>query len=370
MSDTPQGPDWWQASDDKWYPPPRPEMPGDETVPQPAAVPGFPPPGGPPTGPPMGPPSGGYPPAGPPGGFPSGPPSGGYPPGAPGAPGYPPGVPSGPYGAPPPGQGQNRTPLFIGIGVVVAALLIGLFFVMQGDDDETSTGDDPPATTEATEPDSPATSETPSETSDPGGTPSGDTTLEVVESGFSNYMGGYDQDELQASYGFIVENTGDETATDVDVSVSVFDAAGTVLSSEQHTIYVIRPGEKVGIGDEFYSELTAEIANLEVQIGEPSPYATDVPDEGTLTAEGVSTVAEEYGGLKTTFTVTSTYAEQLDGPYAYAIYRDAGGAIIGGSWGILNFVPAGGSTAGEITSFETIPGVATTEIYLDPGYLG
>src|ERR671917_561650 len=29
MSDTPQGPDWWQASDDKWYPPPRPEMPGD-----------------------------------------------------------------------------------------------------------------------------------------------------------------------------------------------------------------------------------------------------------------------------------------------------------------------------------------------------
>ena len=29
MSDAPQGPDWWQASDDKWYPPPRPQMPGD-----------------------------------------------------------------------------------------------------------------------------------------------------------------------------------------------------------------------------------------------------------------------------------------------------------------------------------------------------
>ena len=64
MSDTPQGPDWWQASDDKWYPPPRPEMPGtaDATA---VAAPGAVTPGGPPTGPPLapptGPPSGGFP---------------------------------------------------------------------------------------------------------------------------------------------------------------------------------------------------------------------------------------------------------------------------------------------------------------------
>ncbi|HET6950316.1 MAG TPA: hypothetical protein VFI47_08075 [Acidimicrobiales bacterium] len=368
MSDTPQGPDWWQASDDKWYPPPRPEMPGDEAIPQPAAAAGFPPPGGAPAGPPLGPPVGGFPP----GGFPpAGPPSGGFPAGVPNG-GFPPGAPSGPYGAPPPGQGgQNRTPLFVAIGVVAAALLIGLFFIMQDDGDDTTTGNPGTNTTDATTPDTepPATFE-PSDDTEPDTNPSGNTELEVVESGFSNYMGGFDQDELKASYGFIVENKGDETATDVDISVSIYDEAGAVLSSEQHTIYVIRPGEKFGVGDEIYSGLTARVGKIEVQIGEPSPYATEVPDEGGLTAEGVSTAAEEYGGLTTTFTVKSTYAQQLDSPYAYAIFRNANGAIVGGAWQILNFVPANGSTAGEISSFDQIPDVATTEVYVDPGYLG
>ena len=65
MSDAPQGPDWWQASDDKWYPPPRPQMPGDAPA---AVAPGYAPPGSVPgaplLGPPAGTPSGGYPRAG------------------------------------------------------------------------------------------------------------------------------------------------------------------------------------------------------------------------------------------------------------------------------------------------------------------
>jgi hypothetical protein len=77
MSDTPQGPGWWQASDDKWYPPPRPTMPGEETAPATAATTVAPQYGAPTSG-----------------GFPAGPPtavSGGFaPPGsAPGAPGMP-----------------------------------------------------------------------------------------------------------------------------------------------------------------------------------------------------------------------------------------------------------------------------------------
>jgi hypothetical protein len=31
-------------------------------------------------------------------------------------------------------------------------------------------------------------------------------------------------------------------------------------------------------------------------------------------------------------------------------------------------VPAGGTTAAEITTFETIPDVATTEVYADPTF--
>lgn len=357
MSDIPQGPDWWQASDDKWYPPPRPAMPGDA---EPTAVPapGMPPPGAPPMGPPTGPPTG--PPGG---GFPAGPPSGGFPP---------PGPTSGAYGVPPGPQapgGQNRTPLFIAIGVVAAAAIVGLIVLLSGGDD-----DDPaaPATTEVTS--GGGGSDT---TADPGGTPplsgedvqSGSAEIEVVESGFSNFMGGFDNDEHSVAYGFIVENKGDDTATDISISISAYDAAGTALASDSVTIYVLRPGEKMGVGDEFFgTTFTTEVDRIDVQVSEPDNFGrSDVPDEGTLTAEGINTSASDYN-MKTTFTAKSTYAQQIDSPYAYAIYRNDAGEIIGGSYGFLDFIPANGSTAAEITSWEAIPNVASTEVYLDPGW--
>ncbi len=362
MSDTPQGPDWWQASDDRWYPPPRPAMPGEADATA-GASPGMAPPAGPPTGPPVGPPTGPQ----------TGPPSGGFPPGAPPSGAFPPGAAPSPYGgmpvgAQPPGQ-QNKTPMYVAIGVVVAAALVGLIVVLSGggDDDEptasTNTTEQPPATGEPTE-----TTGAPTETTE--GEPSGNAAVAVVDSGFSNFMGGYDQDEKSVAYGFIVENSGDEVATDIQISVSAFGADGAALASDSQTIYVLRPGEKIGIGDEFYgTTFTADVSQLDVQVSEPSDYgSSEVPDEGTLSAEGITTTADDFS-ISTTFTATSTYAQQIDSPYAYAIYRDAGGAIIGGSTGYLDFIAANGSTAGDVSSWDLIPNVASTEIYLDPGYL-
>jgi len=358
MSDTPQGPDWWQASDDKWYPPPRPEMPGDATaVSAPAGGLAAP------SGPPMAAP----------GGYPQGAPGGGFPPGPVGPPG-PPGPPSGPYGpippgVQPPGTGQqNKTPLYIAIGVVAAVALVALVVLVTGggDDDEPST--------------SPTTQSAPTTEADPGSGPvsppttddgpsSGSSTVEVVESGFSNFMGGFDQDEKSASYGFIVENTGDETATDVTINVSAFDANGGALASASHTVYVLRPGQKMGLGDEFYGEnFPSDVARIDVQVSEPSEFATEVPDEGELSAEGITTSADDYG-VSTNFTVVSTFAQQIDSPYAYAVYRDGSGTIIGGSYDILDFVPANGSIAGQVNSYELIPNIATTEIYVDTGWI-
>jgi hypothetical protein len=353
MSDTPLGPDWWQASDDKWYPPPRPEMPGEEA---PADASALPPPqgspGGAPMGPPLAPPSGGY---APPGGFPPG-----------GTPSPYTGVP--PAG-PPPGA-QNRTPLYVAIGVVVAVAIVGLIIVLtsgdDGDDERTDRPDPRPSTTE--EAPDPTGSPEPTEDDDP---PSDSGTVEVVEVGWSNFMGGFDRDELSASYGFIVENTGDETVTDIQVSVSAYDANGTALATASHTIYMLRPGQKMGIGDEFFGEnLTAEVADVQVNVSEPENWSlSDIPEEGVLEAEGVTTTTSDYD-VTTTFTIRSTFDQQISSPYGYAIYRDASGNIIGGSTGYLNFVPAGGTTAGEITSWEVIPNIASTEVYIDVGFIG
>jgi uncharacterized RDD family membrane protein YckC len=48
MSDTSQGPGWWQASDGKWYPPE--QAPGAQPTAPPTAAPTGPPPGAPPAG--------------------------------------------------------------------------------------------------------------------------------------------------------------------------------------------------------------------------------------------------------------------------------------------------------------------------------
>ncbi|MEY2435021.1 MAG: hypothetical protein QOC92_4746, partial [Acidimicrobiaceae bacterium] len=59
MSDSTQGPGWWQAADGKWYPPEQhPDF-------QPAATAPFETVSGPPVGPPVGPPPVGPPPGAP-----------------------------------------------------------------------------------------------------------------------------------------------------------------------------------------------------------------------------------------------------------------------------------------------------------------
>jgi hypothetical protein len=321
-------------------------MPGDPAQTA-VASPGMLPPDAPPmAGPPMGPPTG--------------PPSGGFPPGAPLSPYA--GMPPGPPG---PGQ-QNKTPLYVAIGVVATIALVALIVMLTGGDDDDPAGPDNPPITDPRTPTT-ATVETVDDPSGPDDPPSGDATVEVVETGFSNFTGGLD--ERSGAYGFVVENTGDGLATDIQISVSAYDAGGTALASASHTVYVLRPGEQMGIGDEFFgTTLSGEIDSIDVQVSEPSEYgADDVPTEGALTAEGITTRADEYS-LSTTFTAKSTYGQQIDYPSAYAIYRDADGNIVGGSRGSLDFLPANGSAAGEVTSWDVIPNVATTEIYLDPGY--
>jgi hypothetical protein len=358
MSDVPQGPGWWQASDDKWYPPPRPTMPGEDQQPggaAPSAPPeGMAPPVGAPSGPGFGPPMAPPGPMGPPGAPMGGPPSyGGY-----------------PQQGPPPGGGQNRTPLFVALGVVAVAALVGVGLVVTSggdDDDPTPTTIETANTSGQTTPptDGPSNTDGPDEPSEPSGSGSA-ADIEVVETGFTNFEAQYD-DENHVSYGYILENTGDEPVSNIEVTVTLKDGDGTVVSSDTDTIYLIQPGGKVGLGDEPYEEI-AEVAEMEVQASIPS-YASPAEELGEITAGDVSTT--EDSSWKTTFTASSTYEVQLDGPYAYVIYRNADGDIVGGSYGFMNVVEAGGSTSGEVTSYEPIPGVdpAQTEVYVDPGYI-
>jgi hypothetical protein len=368
MSDTPQGPDWWQASDDKWYPPPRPQMPGEaDSVAAPVGA-GYAPPAGPPAGPPMGPPmggpSGGYGPIGP------GPGPGAPGPG-PGGPGFPPGAHS-PYGGMPAGPGgppPNRTPLYVAIGGVAAAAVVGTILLLS------SGGDDP-------EPPGPRqqTTEATPETSDPDVTEPGtvDITrpepgeedagevaaLEVADQGFS----AFDSDDgPAASYGLIVRNTGDQPIETFYVNVDLYDDGDALFHSWSFEIGRIDAGADLGIGEHVIGDVPNGVSRMEVAF-EDREFADPMPD-GTLSLEGEVGFAGDDYYTDISYTAASTYPVDLEFAHAYAILRDASNKIVGAEDDFITKVPANGKTADTISinNLNLPPGVDHVEVYVDAG---
>ena len=262
-------------------------------------------------------------------------------------------MPSGPQA---PGSGQNKTPLYIAIGAVAVALIVIIAVVLSGGDDN-----DDPTTSPTTDP--PVTQDDPADTTatttDPGsgsGTGSGSTAvdgLEVTDSGFSN-----------TSYGFVITNSAGEARVNFTVDVAIYDTSDTVISNDTHSVGRINAGESLGIGYDITDEVPGGVGRLEFSFEEG--FEATAP-EGSFAVSEVSTQTDEYS-TETTFNVSSTYQIDLETTYAYAIYRNGSGQIIGGTYGFVDLVPAGGQARGTITSFEPVEGVATTDVYVDQGY--
>jgi hypothetical protein len=275
-----------------------------------------------------------------------------------------------PYGGVPaaPPAGPNRTPLIVGLCVLAAAALVVLILVLTNDDGDGNGGLSAGTTTTAqpgsSTPQAPTT-EAPG--GGGGGAPATAEGVDVIQQGFTNFPAALDGTN-HVTYAYILQNTTDDPVTDLQVTITLTDAAGTVLTSDSHSVAVLQPGARLGLGDEPFEEI-GEVSDMEVQVGVPS-YSSATPEQGEVTVDGITTTTDDYQH-KTTFTVSSTYESQLESPYAYVVYRDGNGEIIGGSYGFLDLVPAGGSTSGEVTSYEVIPGIdpERTEVYIEVGYL-
>jgi len=250
--------------------------------------------------------------------------------------------------------------MFVALGALAAVALVGLIVAVSGGggDDDDAHGNEPVSTTATTA----VTTTPPDNTSDTtGGSTvdgSADTAdLALVDSGFTASGDG-------GSYGIIIKNNGTEMVTNFHVEVAVYDPNDTVVRTDRHLVAKLGPGEQLGIG---YDLLAEDVANgvdhLDVQFEDG--FGDSVPD-GTFEVSEVATTTDDYS-TETTFVVTSTYGIDVDGPYAYVIYRNSAGEIIGGTYGFVDMVPAGGRASGTLTSFEPVDGVATSEVYVDAG---
>ena len=163
------------------------------------------------------------------------------------------------------------------------------------------------------------------------------------------------------SYGAVMENPSDDIATRVSLNVAFYNDAGVVVKADNPTIDVILPGQTAACGETLQA---AGATRIEVQALVGS-WQSATTTTGAFTASGVSTTPRDYLGLQTNATLSSTFAKDLKEVVAVAIYHDANGAIIGGDRTFVDFVPAGGQAAVEITSFSDLPSPASTEVYAE-----
>ena len=259
----------------------------------------------------------------------------------------------------------NRAPVIVAAGLLLTAAAIGVIVARFGDDDgdaaSPSPGTDAPPAVSEQDRGTTATSGSNGTTTTTAGTEPIEG-LAVVDSGFSTYEG---FDGPAGSYGLILENRSDRPINYLAVQVVVYDTNDTVVGSYDHTVAVVSPGARLGLGAEISDPLPNGIGRIDIRTegreGEPVP-------SGTFSVADVSTSSDEFG-VYTTFVVSSSYAVEFERTRAYAVYRDAAGRIVGGASGLIDLIPPGGRANGEVTAFAVVPNVARAEVYVDPGFL-
>lgn len=219
----------------------------------------------------------------------------------------------------------------------------------------------------------PTPSATPTPTSRPTPTAQPRADLEVSEYGFSTWQGEFD-DGARLSWAVIVDNPNPANswiATRLDIRVSFFDGGGGVVTTTSDTVALLVPGQKaavVGSDSPFSNPDLGLIERMEVRLGEPSWEQADGP-LGAFEVSGVQVRRGEYGDSTVTGQVSSTFADEIEDAYATAVYRNADGAIVGGDFTFIEFIPSGEATPFEISGFGSPPSAASADVYVTFSFL-
>jgi hypothetical protein len=145
----------------------------------------------------------------------------------------------------------------------------------------------------------------------------------------------------------------------VPVSVTVFDANGTVIGAADFTTHFIDAGETSGVAHRLTVHGTGAAAQVQLQVGSGHPAGDPLP--GALSFGDIALVSGRTG-LDASSVLTSSYANDLSEVRVDAIADDATGAIIGGGEEIKRVVPAGGSV-GVLVPLDVSGTPAAIELY-------
>ncbi len=235
------------------------------------------------------------------------------------------------------------------MGVVLCLLaLTSAACSTTGKGDETSGG---PGSTEATattvEGDGPSPAPTPPKPTTPAPPKTTTTappevaTIEVVESGFSEYRV-YDE-EIVASAGAVIENTSKSDAVFFEVVFNFLDTKGKPVATQTATVYYVAAGEK-GHAIVDYVELNGRVDSIEVTAVVPEQAYLD---GATLPLDVDSVDKEEFtDAALVKGTATNDTDDVLDG-YSLSCVLRVKKKIVGGARGRLDSISPGQTVAWE-----------------------
>lgn len=187
--------------------------------------------------------------------------------------------------------------------------------------------------------------------------------LEVAEYGFSTFEVSYD-DSVRASYGAIITNPNDDhwAASSVNITITLMDDDGSVVHSADDTIAFILPGQHVAIADTTFEDVR-EATEMRIQARARNWEEVEGPF-GSFTPSDVNLRANDMDGWTVTGQVASDFVEDFEDVYVVAVFRDSNENVIGGEWGFIDFIPAGGDTSFELSGMDSIQDVAAAEVYV------
>ena len=191
-------------------------------------------------------------------------------------------------------------------------------------------------------------------------TPVSKPSVEIVSYGFTQLP----PDSIGNSYVtyavVLKNNSTSQTEQSISVNVAFYDAAGTVVKAQDDNVNFLLPGQTAATAESGISAAGAVKMTVQALPGQTYEVKQTV---GTFTAEGINTTRQQFGGAKTNCLLKSTFAKDLKQLYATAVYYDASNQIIGGGFTFVDFVPAAGQAAVEISGPQLPADPARTEVY-------
>jgi hypothetical protein len=171
---------------------------------------------------------------------------------------------------------------------------------------------------------------------------------------------GFGQDERQAGFGMLIENPNNDFSVEhTQYHLTAFAEDGKVLAVEEGYVEVLLPKQTLGIGGSIFLEEGMMIARMDIQI-----KAGDFEEIGSLpffTAENVNYQAGQFSS-KVTGEIVSPYTQDITNVRVSAIAYNDAREIIGGGFTFLDFVPANGKAAVDV-SVTTSETPQTAELY-------